>query len=506
MFENKNFTITNALCSKELNLTPALELQQINCLSNLVSDLELEQIISPMSQGDKLISNISRAAFLQPLQTVEEVKYRQAVLQDALENPETVRRIYNICLETEKEKNASWSWLTSHFVSSTYHNAIDLLQIYLKMLGKLRGIADSEIHKFSSSGFTTMFALLQRELSDTYLQETKDLLASLSEEKGVLISAKFGCFLQSSQLALRKKNMQGFRLRWWLSPSYTLAKRDDKGAQDLSNRIDRATNESANALAQAAEHLESFFAMLGKEIAFYVGCLNLDDTLRSIGMPICLPIFNPKESNNRTWQELYDVSLTLVKKNIVVGTELLAAHKNLYVITGANQGGKSTLLRSIGQAQVMGQCGMFVCAEKFVAPLRQQVFTHFKKAEDVKLNSGKLDEELTRMSMIADCLEPYAMILFNEAFASTNEREGSEIGRQITAALLNNAMEVFSVTHLYDYAVSFRELANVEYLQAQRASNSVRSFKIVRGEPEKTAYGEDLYEKIFKKELAICKN
>ena len=156
MFENKNFTITNALCSKELNLTPALELQQINCLSNLVSDLELEQIISPMSQGDKLISNISRAAFLQPLQTVEEVKYRQALLQDALENPETVRRIYNICLETEKEKNASWSWLTSHFVSSTYHNAIDLLQIYLKMLGKLRGIADSEIHKFSDRKSTRL--------------------------------------------------------------------------------------------------------------------------------------------------------------------------------------------------------------------------------------------------------------------------------------------------------------------------------------------------------------
>ena len=506
MFANKQFIIDNPLCSKTLNVAPVLELQQINCLGNLVSDLELETIISAMSRGDKRIEGIAKAALLQPLSNKEEIQYRQAVLQDALAHADFVREIYGICLETEKKENASWSWLTSHFISSTFHNAIDLLQIYLDMLKQLRGIADENLEKMTSTGFKNMFLLLQSEISDEYLLETKNLLEGLRNEKGTLISAKFGSLLQGTQLQLRKKNANGFRRRWWFSPSYTLAKRDERGAQDFSNRIDRATNESANALAQAAEHLGNFFKMLEKEIAFYVGCVNLADTLKEVGVPVSFPVFIPENEDKRSWQALFDVSLALVKKTGIVGNSLEAAQKKLYVITGANQGGKSTFLRSIGQAQLMGQCGMFVGAREFTAPLRKKIFTHFKKAEDTKLTSGKLDEELTRMSMIADCLEPYSLVLFNEALASTNEREGAEIGRQITEALLNNEVEVFSVTHLYDYAKSFSQRQDIEYLRAQRTDNAERTFKVAEGRPEKTAFGEDLYEKIFAEELPICKN
>ncbi len=221
-------------------------------------------------------------------------------------------------------------------------------------------------------------------------------------------------------------------------------------------------------------------------------------------MPICFSIFKAKEERNRTWNELYDASLALVKNSSVVGNDMIAENKNLYVITGANQGGKSTFLRSIGQAQVMGQCGMFTCAKSFTVPLRTGIFTHFKKTEDTKLNSGKLDEELTRMSMIADCLKPHSLVLFNESFASTNEREGAEIGKQITSALLNNYVEVFSVTHLYDFAIAFPERHDVEYMRAQRVTNAIRTFKVVHGKPEKTAFGEDIYKRIFKKELPTC--
>ncbi len=284
MFKDKNFTIDNVLGSKKLNLTPVSDLQQINCLKNLLRDLELGKIIDAMSQGDKVIYNISTAALLQPLQTEKEIKYRQNVLQDALNNREIVRNIYNICLETEKQKNASWSWLTNHFISSTFHNAIELLQIYLAMLKKLRIIADRNFGKFTSEGFQGMFKALQEELSDEYLQEANALLCELRNTKSTLLSAKFGCFLQGTKMELRKYKSGGFHKNWWFAPSFTIAKRDERGAQDLSNRIDRATNESANALAQAAEHLDDFFTMLEKETAFYVGCLNLADTMKSIGM------------------------------------------------------------------------------------------------------------------------------------------------------------------------------------------------------------------------------
>ena len=68
------------------------------------------------------------------------------------------------------------------------------------------------------------------------------------------------------------------------------------------------------------------------------------------------------------------------------------------------------------------------------------------------MESGKWDEELSRMSDIVDRIKPNSVLLLNESFASTNEREGSEIARQIVRALLNKRVKVFFVTHLYHFA------------------------------------------------------
>ena len=80
--------------------------------------------------------------------------------------------------------------------------------------------------------------------------------------------------------------------------------------------------------------------------------------------------------------------------------------KSLVMITGANQGGKSTFLRSIGLAQLMTQSGMFVGAESLQMNMCDAVFTHYKREEDRAMESGKLDEELARMSEIADHITP----------------------------------------------------------------------------------------------------
>ena len=87
--------------------------------------------------------------------------------------------------------------------------------------------------------------------------------------------------------------------------------------------------------------------------------------------------------------------------------------------------GKSTFLRSAGLAQLMMQCGMFVTARSLQASVCQGIFTHFIREEDPAMISGRLDEELTRMSTIADQISPHCLILFNESFAAPNEREGS---------------------------------------------------------------------------------
>src|SRR5438552_1876335 len=98
-----------------------------------------------------------------------------------------------------------------------------------------------------------------------------------------------------------------------------------------------------------------------------------------------------------------------------------------------------------------GKISMFAPAESFSANVCDGLFTHYKREEDATMKSGKLDEELSRMSQIVDQITPGSMVLFNESFAATNEREGSEIAKQIVSALLEEHIKMFFVTHLYEF-------------------------------------------------------
>ena len=243
--------------------------------------------------------------------------------------------------------------------------------------------------------------------------------------------------------------------------------------------------------------------MLRSELGFYAGCLNLHGRLAGKGEPACFPVPVAAGEVALAAEGLYDVCLTLSVDAPVVGNDVNADGKRLVMITGANQGGKSTFLRSVGLAQLMMQCGMFVPAVSFRASTCDGVFTHYKREEDATMESGKLDEELSRMSGITDEITPNCLLLCNESFASTNEREGSEIAHQIVRALVEAGIKVFFVTHLFDLAQRF-SLENMEtalFLRAERHADGRRTFRLAEGEPLPTSYGEDVYRRIFGADL-----
>jgi DNA mismatch repair ATPase MutS len=280
---------------------------------------------------------------------------------------------------------------------------------------------------------------------------------------------------------------------------YQIADRDDAGFRALGELRSRGISLIASALAQSTDHILDFFGMLRLELGFYAGCLNLRDRLARKGEPTCFP--QPLASGKAvlSGRGLYDLCLSLIVKERVVGNDVSADEKLLVMITGANQGGKSTFLRGIGLAQLMMQCGMFVPAESFRANVCDCLFTHFKREEDASMKSGKLDEELSRMSSIVDTISPNSIVLLNESFASTNEREGSEIARQIVRALVERGVKVFYVTHLFDLARGFHrdKMKTALFLRAERLADGRRTFRLIEGEPLPTSHGEDLYRRIF---------
>lgn len=477
----------------------------------LTQDLELGSLLRAMAGGDEILFEVARRALLGSFANdVDTILYRQEVSRDCLRNGQIVRGLYGFTGQVFEETRRAWWDMSSQYPSSALHGAITVLEMLANSLKNLRGVAEQHAGEFESEGFAALFAMLRKELDDEYLQEIQNHLTQLKFSKGVLLNAELGDWNESTNLTLCEtpaKTPNWFdRMLGKAPPSYTfhLAERDEIGGRIMSDMRTRGIGRVVIALAESADHVLSFFRALRTELAFYIGCLNLHDQLTSKGEPTSFPVPVARGEHQLRFSGLYDVCLSLHMTCRVVGNAVVADNKNLVIITGANQGGKSTFLRSIGLAQIMMQSGMFVGAESFEAELCPALFTHYKREEDVTMQGGKLDEELSRISDIVDHLMPNSILLCNESFAATNEREGAEIARQIVTALLEKGVKIFFVTHLAALARNyFRQGARgVLFLRAEREPDGGRTFRLAQGEPLETSYGDDLYKEVFATNLA----
>jgi MutS domain V len=465
---------------------------------DLVQDLELTTVLRAMAAGDDFLLDVSAKVLLAGLVDTERIRYRQDILADCIAEPGILRQMYAIAIGALKDKRGVWGFYVSQNPTSVLSTAISQLEVLIPRLRELRQVADDHSGKFSSAGLVVLMRSLQLELDDDYFAALSAHLRELRFRNGELLSGELDRDNSGINYVLRSGDTRrGWRERIGIEPrsaySFTLPPRDDAGFQALQDIADRGLNLVANAAAQSADHVTSFFTMLRAELGFYLGALNLHEQVTARDQPFTFPVPAPADSLEFSCTDLRDAALGLLGGQ-VVGNDVAADGKSLVIITGANSGGKSTFLRSAGQAQLMMQAGLFVTAGSFRAAVCRQTFTHFVREEDSDMVSGRLDEELKRMSAMADRLSRRSLALFNESFAATNEREGSEIGRQVVRALLEAGIRVFFVTHQFDFADGFRrdEPDRALFLRAPRE----RTFRLISAEPLPTSFGQDIYYRI----------
>ncbi len=470
----------------------------------LTEDLGLDIVFGSMAAGDEYLDRVARAAVFASLREPDDIRYRQAILGDCLAYPAVVRELYAIAVEALTQERGFWIY-SDRTPESVLRRSPGLIGRFVVHLRRLRNLAQEHSSTFASEGFRRLFRELIDELDESYLRSVDEHLRWLAFRDGVVLSAGLGgTNLDTSYVLRRRVEARGWR-DWIGLPeadSYTweLPPRDEAGGQLLADLRGRGLALAAAALGESADHVQAYFTQLRAELALYLGSLNLHEALTAKGEPFCLPEPAPAGSAALTARGLYDAALSLALGSTrAVGSDVEADDKPLIVITGANRGDKSTFLRSLGLAQLMMQAGMFVAAEEFRADIRHGLFTHFKREEDVTLRSGKLDEELARMSSIIDQLNGDSFVLLNESFASTNEREGSEIGRQIVRAMLEGGIKVGYVTHMFDLADRLRAERDGDavFLRAERQADGRRTFRIIPGDPLPTSHGQDIYRRIF---------
>ncbi len=471
-----------------------------------------------------------RKVMRQPLKNAEEIYYRQEILKDCLKKQAFVDSLYQVSAKLL----ADWEKLGRKNSAATERDSAAKLITDLKVLRLLAdGISEiyslflENIDGLNSKGFNDLFARLQEELSEEKIENLDILMKSMSFyadiagggdyyvsrlpririDFGLTDGLKIGDLKLESMETIVKpfKNPNGIsaRIRGTfnsLAPGMISLYKDQAMQEDAARIEYQTVNYVYSYCSPLVESYGQFFDQLHFQMAFYLGAINIRSQMQRYKTEYCFPSVSDKKDCLR-YEDLRELVLTISREGKTVGNSGCLDGKQLVIITGANQGGKSTFLRSIGIAQVMMQCGLFVAAKSFKSGICTSLFTHFTRREDSAMNSGRLDEELRRMDQIITNLGEDPLILLNESFATTTEKEGSDIAYGIIKALKEEGVRIFSVTHLLSFAQRiYKESENdetVSFLCAEHLEGGKRTFKMIPHAPELTSFGLELYDEVL---------
>ena len=467
----------------------------------LIEDLGLDRLIETMADGDAFLELVARTELTRPVTDLDTLRYRVEVPADALAHPAVVRALHRLANEANESQLRLWRY-GGRRVQSVLSKAVHGLTDVMPSLRSLRERAAEFRPVVESAGFSALLDSVLADLDEAFFTEVEDHLARLQHHPDLAFTASLDV---DGALTAVVPHRTEKRRRWrdllGLPPAdqltFTIAERDDAGARALGEMRDRALLGVAEALGQCAEHVRAFYDALQWDTAFLLGCLNLHAALRDRGVDTCLPRPHERGGTVLHAARLRDPGLALLLGNAPVASDLDADGSSIVIISGASQGGKTTFLRALGTAQLLMQCGLVVPASVFEASIVPRVHTHFRRGEDTTMEHGKLDEELARMSALVDAASPGDLVLSNDSFTSTNEREGGDIAREVFQGLLVGGVRVVAVTHLEPLVEGFLGEDSALFLAPQRTPEGQRTFVIQPERPNPTSHALDIFDAVF---------
>lgn len=480
---------------------------------DLIKDMNLSILFRSMAREDLWIAEVVPQILLIPLQTPEEIFYRQSIIQDFERNETFLDELYKTALRQKKQyDNFKLNWdrnrMRSSFQTSQILEQLNYLIQGQQELMRLRELLKKNMNSIQSEGIQNLYHRLDAMPLEEILQKIEDM--NLYVDGGVIryrISVGGGLKMAGANVLfmenlhqhnrdIKKKKIKKLYEKYVKKNVIPL--NDEKLKQEVNHFSEETIRYILSMFRSYLDDMLSFFQKFAEEMAFYKGVHQFMFRMKELGISLILPEVLERGERNTSFEDLYELSMAIYTQQKPVGNSAVWKNRRETFITGANQGGKSTFLRSYGIAQIMMQCGMPVPAKSFSAPLYPQIFSHFTRQEEEHLNSGRLREELKRMSGMIDQAEPDSLFLLNESFASTTEKEGSEIANHLLRAFYEKEIVVIMVTHLYQLARQWyqKQLPEVGFYVAERKPDGKRTYKILPGEPGNTSFGTDLFARL----------
>jgi DNA mismatch repair protein MutS len=473
-----------------------------DCTSTLlyedsIRDLDLENVAMALAAGvGKEQRDYVTNVLCQLCHDPDVIRYRQDIVADLLHHPQLAVGLQDLLPQFE---NLGTESMPSRQTTELFQIAwwLGTLETYVECIQRTAELFRQVEDELQSEGLRQMrdqIAAIEKDaVFESLVRELPGMLSrirgvvsitvginldpDLHPESATLLAVNDQKFSEAPLLKVLLGNVDEYQS---VMPLHTVpAIRSGRGAgqpnpmliplfRDLSRVMEEVTKPIARALRRYVDLEYSFLAGLRPELAFYVGAANLIERIEAGGLPMCRPEWVPAEQRVTEAQDSYNLNLALhlldaegpagPKEHMVQNHVTLGSEGRIVVLTGPNQGGKTTYVQGIGLLQVLAQVGLYVPGTEARISPADNVFTHFPVEEELSEGTGRFGDEARRLGDIFQEATPASLILLNEALSGTYAGESLYLARDVLQILRMLGVRAIYATHMHELAAGVDEL------------------------------------------------
>jgi DNA mismatch repair protein MutS len=470
-------------------------------------DLNLDQIVDAITIG-KDEYNL-KPFYFTPLHDLNTIHYRHAVLQD-LENGLLFDQITSFAkqMRATREYLAQAARLRYKLQQQSWF--LDAVELYCQTTIKLA--SDLATLNLQSNGFIAFRHYLQN-----YIQA--DRFASLSAEteklKSDLSTIKYCLLINGNGFKVRRyeseidysANVESTfeKFKQGAVNSYASKFSSSKDMNSVEEKVlefvallfpaifgsldDYCTNN--------CNYLDERIGRFDREIQFYLSYLDYIKQFRRAGLKFCYPNLSDKCKAVHDY-EAFDLALAgkLIREEspVVCNDFYLEGKERIVVVSGPNQGGKTTFARTFGQLHYLAVLGCLVPGREAQLFLCDNLFTHFEKEEDIKNLRGKLEDDLFRIHQVLRQMTSQSIVIMNESFTSTTLSDAIFLNKNVLEAILESDALCVCVTFIDELAsLSEKTVSMVSTVVPDNPAS--RTFRVLRKPADGLSYAISIAEK-----------
>ncbi len=470
-------------------------------------DLHLDQILKSLTSNREQYE--LTAFFYRPLHEVEAIRYRHHVLRD-LEQEEVLEAVRKFARSMSRMRECLTLVDKLHYARQEQRWFLEAVAVYC---GAIRSFVErlAEL-ELSSPGFVSLREYLAGySESDRFSSLTADTDELVQELAGV----RYALHIRGNRVRVsryqgepdmseeveqtfekfKRGAVKDYRVRF---REYAEMNHVEERILDLVAKLHAETFSKLDEYcARNGGYLDHTVGRFDREVQFYLAYLEYIEPLKSKGLAFSYPRVSARSKEIRA-EESFD--LALAKKltgepaSVVANDFHLAGPERVLVVSGPNNGGKTTFARMFGQLHYLASLGLPVPGADTRLFLPDRIFTHFEREEDIETLRGKFEDELCRIHEILEQASADSVLIMNESFGSTTLRDALVVGTEVMKQIIDLDVLCVFVTFV-DELASLSE-STVSMMSTVVADDpAVRTYKVVRKPADGLAYAAAIAEK-----------